>query len=130
MAAAPEGEARSYWFLVLLAFLADAASVLGLLGFRPTRLPALALVGALAVIGVLVSIPSLVAAVKLWASPRGRYYAASFHLRRILASLGAFTIGLVFGWIVISQVASADRCPESSTDSTTRVLTNCVETSD
>jgi hypothetical protein len=90
-------------FLIGLAVVADAVSVLSFLNIHPSSQERWIVVATLTLLGIMSSGVTLVPSIALWYSPKGSLYPPGYHSRRILTSLAALVISVVLGVFLISQ---------------------------
>ena len=96
-------------YFVVFALAADVVGILGFVGFKPSRGVGLALVALLALSGLIIATIALVSAVRLWYSPRGSYYTAGFHKRRIGGGLIAVLLATGLGAFLVFSTPTQEK---------------------
>lgn len=98
------GGSNPAWFFVVLASLADAVGVVSYLGIQASWPARVAIALFLFVVAIISAGTILKDELWLWLSPRGSYYATTFHVKRAVIGFIAVVAAIGFGAYILVAV--------------------------
>ena len=99
-------------FLIGLATVTDAVSVLSFLGIHPTIQLRWIVVGTLTFLGIMSSGVTLASSVALWLSPKGSLYRPGYHSRKIVIGLSALVVSILGVFLTSEAIHAAHPKPQ------------------